>query len=111
MHHPGGNQKHPDNPDRLLRIIAAMAKRRPTLKSLPIFATSTASLRRGVDRRKSTKRIIISEPSTIPSNGEIRMNETTVLDRHQSNQRGPAFAIAAPIKPPIKACDDDEGMP
>ena len=47
----------------------------------------------------------------MPSNGEMRMKDTVLMIPPEIRAEGPVLAKAAPIKPPINACDDDEGIP
>ena len=50
---------------------------------------------RGVlPRNIQDTRIIITEPSSIPSNGEIRRNETTLITPEEISDSGPDLAIA-----------------
>ncbi len=39
------------------------------------------------------------------------MNNTVFITPLETNEPVPALATAAPIRPPIRACEDDEGMP
>src|SRR5260370_41068328 len=52
-----------------------------------------------------------SDPSTKPSSGEIKINETVLSKPSMFNEPHPDFAHAEPINPPISACDELGGMP
>lgn len=55
--------------------------------------------------------IIMMEPRTMPSKGEITINATVLITPAVISELVPDFAIAAPINPPISACDDEDGIP
>ncbi len=66
----------------------------------------------GVDFTKIQATIsMMIEPSTKPSSGATTMNATVLIRPPEISEPVPAFATAAPTRPPISACDDDEGMP
>src|SRR6478672_5303983 len=70
------------------------------------------STRRGVERTKiQDTSTIISEPKMKPSNGDSTMKEIVFSKPDGIKAAVPAFATAAPTRPPINACDDDDGMP
>src|SRR3954468_7851959 len=52
-----------------------------------------------------------AEPMTKPSAGEMKMNATVFRMPAGMSAQIPALATPAPTRPPISACDDDEGMP
>src|SRR5471032_3038676 len=70
------------------------------------------STRRGVERTKIHDTIsMMMEPNTKPINGD-RMIHCTVFSRPPpTSALVPDLATAAPTRPPISACEDDEGMP
>ncbi len=47
----------------------------------------------------------------MPISGEIRMKATVFSRPLATSAPVPALATAAPTRPPISACDDDDGMP
>ena len=47
----------------------------------------------------------------MPSSGATKMNAAVFKIPGQSNGAIPAFVSPAPIKPPISACDELDGMP
>ena len=49
--------------------------------------------------------------SSIPSIGATTMNDTVLMMPGASSGPVPAFAIVAPIIPPMSACEDDDGSP
>ena len=51
----------------------------------------------------------MSDPSSIPSNGEIRMNETTLMIPDEIRADGPAFAKAAPDMRRVVVAIDPSG--
>lgn len=53
----------------------------------------------------------MSEPSKKPNAGEINMNMMVCRILSAIRTANPLFATAAPIRPPISACEEDEGMP
>src|ERR1700712_2835397 len=52
-----------------------------------------------------------SDPSTKPSSGEMKMNDTVLSRPSILTAPQPDFAHAEPIRPPISACDELDGMP
>src|SRR5579859_5179598 len=48
-------------------------------------------------------------PSAMPSSGEMTMNMAALRKNARSSDDVPALTIAAPAKPPKRACDDDVG--
>ena len=70
------------------------------------------SIRRGLKRRKIQATAIISAvPKINPSNGDKKMNATVFAMPDDTSDPVPDLASAAPISPPISACDDDDGIP
>ena len=70
------------------------------------------SIRCGWLRTNSQDTIsIISEPNTKPSAGDSTMKVMVLIRPDEISASVPSFATAAPTSPPIKACDDDDGMP
>src|SRR6218665_3869945 len=66
--------------------------------------------RRGVERTKIHDTIsIISEPNRKPSSGDSTMNTTVLIRPAEISAPVPDLATAAPTRPPISACDDDDG--
>src|SRR5438045_2139215 len=51
-----------------------------------------------------------AEPMTKPIAGEMKMNATVFRMPAGISAQVPAFATPAPTRPPISACDDEEGM-
>ncbi len=47
----------------------------------------------------------------MPSSGAMKMKDAVFKIPGQSSGAGPDFASAAPINPPISACDELDGMP
>ena len=69
-------------------------------------------MRRGVCRRQIQATAIVSEiPSTNPSSGERTMAAAVLRKPLAISVLTPPFATAAPDNPPIKACDELDGMP
>src|SRR3979411_2643761 len=66
----------------------------------------------GVERTKihDTSTIII-EPKIKPSKGDRKIKPMVLIKPEETSEPVPAFATAAPIRPPINACDDDDGIP
>ncbi len=54
---------------------------------------------------------IRSAPNSMPTIGEMKMNATVLRMPAGINAQLPPLATAAPTRPPISACDDDDGMP
>ena len=52
-----------------------------------------------------------SAPSSMPSSGETKMNAAVLRMPGASSGAVPALAIVAPIMPPIRACEELDGMP
>src|SRR4051812_46354846 len=52
-----------------------------------------------------------SPPSTNPISGEKKMKRTVLVMPAPTSELKPVFATAAPMRPPMSACDDDEGNP
>ena len=52
-----------------------------------------------------------SEPSSMPSSGETMMNAAVLMMPGASSGAVPALASAAPIMPPMSACEELDGMP
>ena len=46
-----------------------------------------------------------------PMSGEMKMKSTVLPTPEATREEKPAFATAAPMSPPINACDEDEGRP
>src|SRR5581483_52432 len=70
------------------------------------------SMRRGVVPTVSHETmIIISAPSTKPNVGDSTMKITTLINPAGIKAPVPALATAEPTRPPIKACEEDDGMP
>ena len=67
---------------------------------------------RGVERTNThdTSTIMI-EPRMKPSSGEMTMNSTVLSRPPPTSAPVPDLATAAPTRPPISACEDDDGMP
>ncbi len=65
------------------------------------------------DRLKKIQetQIMVRAPSSSPSTGEITMNATVLRIPGASRGAVPALARPAPIIPPIRACEELEGMP
>src|SRR5450830_1433739 len=70
------------------------------------------SILRGVERTKihDTSNIMM-EPRMKPSNGESTMKMMILIRPEATSEPVPALATAAPTRPPISACDDDDGIP
>jgi hypothetical protein len=51
------------------------------------------------------------EPSRKPSSGDKKMNSTVFHTPAEISAPAPAFAITAPTMPPMRACDELDGMP
>lgn len=51
------------------------------------------------------------DPKTNPSSGDSTMKAIVFSKPASISEPVPAFATAAPTRPPIKACEDDDGMP
>ena len=67
---------------------------------------------RGVERTKiHDTSSIMMEPKIKPSNGEMTMKATVFHRPADTSAPVPDLATAAPTRPPIRACEDDEGMP
>ncbi len=70
------------------------------------------STRLGVDLAKIHEMLRnSSDPRRKPSSGEMKMKATVLRMPAGISAQPPALATPAPTSPPIKACDDDEGMP
>ena len=70
------------------------------------------STRRGVWRKQIHETLsMISEPSAMPSIGETMMNDAVLMMPGASSGAVPAAASAAPIMPPMSACEELDGMP
>jgi hypothetical protein len=67
--------------------------------------------RGGVLRAIHEVATISSAPSAKPSRGATRMNAATRMIPEPISASTPAFATVAPIRPPISACDELDGMP
>ena len=52
-----------------------------------------------------------SEPSSMPSSGETKMNDAVLMMPAAISGAVPALAIAAPIMPPMSACEELDGIP
>src|SRR5450830_516290 len=67
---------------------------------------------RGVERTKihDTSNIMM-EPRMKPSNGDSTMKMTILIRPEDTSEPVPALATAAPTRPPMSACEDDEGIP
>ena len=67
---------------------------------------------RGVERTniQDTSTIMI-EPNTKPSSGDSTMKAMVLIRPLAISAPVPAFATAAPTRPPISACEEDDGMP
>ena len=69
-------------------------------------------MRCGVLRTKSHDTSnIINEPIKKPSKGERKIKNSVLISPLEIKDVVPAFANAAPIRPPMSAWDDEEGMP
>ena len=64
-----------------------------------------------VRRKIQATATIISEPSTKPSSGEMKMNATVLRMPADTSAPAPALAMTAPTMPPMSACDELLGMP
>jgi hypothetical protein len=53
----------------------------------------------------------INAAITIPIKGAMKMNASVLVILSTSMLLKPACAMAAPAKPPIRVCEDDEGIP
>ena len=70
------------------------------------------STRRGVWRKHSQDTPSISrEPNNMPRIGEITMKLAVLMMPGQSNGAVPALIRAAPIMPPMSACEELDGIP
>src|SRR6476469_5750338 len=70
-----------------------------------------STLRGGVLTKIQDTASITSEPRMKPSSGD-RMIQVTVLSRPPPTRAPvPDLATAAPTRPPIRACEDEDGMP
>src|SRR5690349_24724596 len=70
------------------------------------------SMRDGAIRRKIHGTSTSSRPPrTNPRMGETKMNSTVLLMPADTSDEKPIFATAAPMRPPMSACDDDDGSP
>ena len=54
---------------------------------------------------------ISSAPSSKPISGETKMKAIVFSSPAGISAQVPALATAAPTRPPISACDDEDGMP
>ena len=64
-----------------------------------------------VPRSSQAVAITIRLDNTKPSNGATRMKTRVLAIPLPMRTAGPVFNIAAPIMPPIRACDELEGIP
>ena len=64
-----------------------------------------------VPRNSHDTATIISEPSTKPSSGETMMKATVFQTPAPIRPDAPTLVIVAPTRPPISACELDDGMP
>ena len=72
-------------------------------------ARSTA---KGVERTEAQDTIATStSASRKPTSGDSTMASTVLDSPLQTAAESPALATPAPTKPPISACDEDDGMP
>src|SRR5205085_2297604 len=70
------------------------------------------SMRDGDERRNIHETMTSSTPpNTKPITGERKMKSTVLPMPDATSEPKPTFATAAPMRPPINACDDDEGRP
>src|SRR6476661_41347 len=70
------------------------------------------STRFGVERTNTQDTsTIIREPKIKPSSGDSTMNSMVLNKPLATREPVPDFATAAPTRPPISACDEDDGMP
>ncbi len=70
------------------------------------------SSREGAKRKNTQLRISISAPPiSMPSSGATKMNTVVRMMPGISSGATPALAMAAPIMPPISACEPLLGMP
>src|SRR4051812_21912061 len=70
------------------------------------------STRRGVERTNThDTSSIMMEPKMKPSSGDKTINTTVLIKPAEISAPVPLLATAAPTRPPISACDDDDGMP
>ena len=51
------------------------------------------------------------KPRTIPRSGERTMKTSVFTRPFGTSEAGPAFASAAPAKPPMRACEEEDGRP
>jgi hypothetical protein len=66
----------------------------------------------GVERRKIQKTTVMKTNARAkPRIGESTIETVTLVSPAVSSEPAPAFATAAPARPPISACDELEGMP
>src|SRR5438045_3972087 len=61
-------------------------------------------------RKSPVARLISSHPRKTPRSGEMKMKATTLIHPDHTIAAKPAFAIAAPAKPPTIAWEEEEGM-
>src|SRR5690349_6821122 len=70
------------------------------------------SILEGLDLRKIHETITSSSaPNRNPMSGDRKMNRTVLKMPASMRDAKPAFATPAPIRPPMSACDDDDGSP
>src|SRR5205814_386858 len=92
----------PATPQRTADIFCAEPT--PTMAPVMVWVVDTGT-------PKGLASSMIKEPSTKPSSGD-RMIHSTVFSRPPPTSAPvPDLATAAPTRPPISACDDDDGMP
>src|SRR6476659_44120 len=66
----------------------------------------------GAERRKIHDTITRSiAPKKNPMSGDRKMNATVFTMPASMSETNPAFATPAPMRPPMSACDDDDGSP
>ena len=70
------------------------------------------STRLGVERTNSHEIVSSrSDPITNPISGEMKMKATVLSRPAGISAQMPALATPAPTMPPIRACEDEDGMP
>ena len=104
-------KQHGDDAHGLLGVIAAVPER------IKRSGDELRAPERAVDRvgREPHKRqdtiSINSSASMKPDSGEPTIANVVLMTPSQTMALMPALARPAPIKPPIKACELDDGMP
>src|SRR5215207_736331 len=51
------------------------------------------------------------KPDSIPTKGARKINSTVFITGAELTAPRPPWAMAAPAKPPIRVCEEEEGMP